>query len=171
MSEKRFKESKVFWGVLAIFVVLPLISLISLQETSLSGKAVQSISYLKAGNKLFLEVNVDGVKDLTVTLLSDVKNAKITTAEVKKVSWNFKGTVYSRFKVSSADADKFGEMKFTLKIKEADLKKKGLTKKEVKLYLDGKKLTTTLKYKAGDYLFYEAASPKMGEFVIGKASK
>ena len=170
-TEYNFKESKAFWGVLALFVVLPLISLISLEETSLSGKAVQSISYLKAGDKMFLEVNVDGLKDLTLTLISDVKNAKIITEEVKKASWEFKGTAYSRFKVSSTDADKFKDIQITLKIKETDLTKKGLTRNEVKLYLEGKELSTTFSGKVGSYLFYKATSQKMGEFVTGKATK
>lgn len=176
MKEKKrlsinLKESKVFWGVLAIFIVLPMISLISTQETSLNGKAVQSISYLKAGNKMFLEVNVAGVKDLTVTLLQDVKNSKIVTEEVQKISWDFKGTAYSKFKVSSTDADKFGAIQFTLKIKEKDLNKKGIGRGEVKLYLNGEELSTTLTERSGDYLFYQASSQKMGEFVIGKAQK
>ncbi len=120
---------------------------------------------------MFLEVNVDGLKDLTLTLISDVKNAKIITEEVKKAGWEFKGTTYSRFKVSSTDADKFKDIQITLKIKEADLNKKGLTKNEVKLYLEGKELSTTFSGKVGEYLFYKAASQKMGEFVIGKATK
>lgn len=120
---------------------------------------------------MFLEVNVEGLKDLTLTLTSDVKNAKITTEKVKKAGWEFKGITYSRFKISSTDADKFKDIQLTLKIKETDLTKKGLTQNEVKLYLDGKELSTTFSGKVGSYLFYKASSQKMGEFVIGKAAK
>lgn len=140
---------------------------------SLTGwaSATQTISFLKSGTELFFEVKVDGVKDLTLTFKEDIKNAVLTITEVDAVSWNFQGTVYSRFKVSSVDADKVSGAKFTLKIKQDDLKRLGIPLPELKLYFEGQEVPTTLLNKEGDFAYYTAEASGIGEFVLGRAEK
>ncbi len=152
-------------SVFAVFVLSPA------TEKSLTGwaSATQTVSYLKAGNELFFEVKVDGVKDLTLTFSKDVKNAAFVTEEVNAVSWDFNGVAYSRFKVSSDDADKVSKAKFTLKIKPTELEKVGIAATDLKLYWKGEEVQTKMTKQEGNYAYYTAETAGIGEFVLGKA--
>jgi hypothetical protein len=142
------------------------------EKLSLTGyAAINTISFVKAGGNLAFEVKVDGVKEMEATFTQDIKDAVVVTEEVKDVGWDFKGTVYSKFKVSSSDADKFGAVVFTLKIKERDLTLAGLFPEEVKLYANGKEAETILTKTEEGYYYYTAKSTGLGEYVIGKAEK
>lgn len=166
-------EHKLFWLGLVAVIVLSLVGMSTgmfTLELATTGKAYQTISHKPAGSELFFEVrNIEGVKDLTIIFLEDAKNMVIEFEEIDALSWKFEGTVYSQFKIFSKDASKIGEMKFTLKLKEAELNKLGLAKDEVRLHLNGQELETKLTKTEGDYVYYETVSNQMGEFVIGKA--
>jgi PGF-pre-PGF domain-containing protein len=166
--KKELLEHKAFWGVLAVIVVLPIISMID-NGNNLNGNATQNIAYMKTGDKLYLEVDDYGVKSITFTILEDVKNSKVVNRELEELSWDFNGKLYSMFEVSSEDADKLGNLEFNLKIKEDDLYKISLNRNEVKLYLDGDELDTTLTDIKDDYVYYQATADKMGQFAIGRA--
>ena len=56
-----------------------------------------------------------------------------------------------------------------LKIKDSDLDQIKLNRNEVKLYLEGEELDTTLTEIKNGYIYYDVSAEKMGEFVIGKA--
>ena len=72
------------------------------------------------------------------------------------------------FKISSTEESKFGQIELTLKLKEEQLKSKGLKKEELRLYRNGEELATALSRQEGEYFFFKAISPGMGEFLIGK---
>ena len=172
-------KHKLFWLSLAAVIILPLTGMLTgmfTLELATTGKAFQTVSYKLAGSELFFEVkNIEGVKDLTFTFQEDAKNMIIEFEEIDKLSWKFDGAVYSQFKIFSEDASKIGEIKFTLKLNEIELNKLGLSKDGVKLYSNGQELETKLTNEVwpqplAGYVYYEAVSNQMGEFVIGKAT-
>jgi PGF-pre-PGF domain-containing protein len=167
--KKSILEHKVFWIVLAFIFILPIVVLMSqVGQNNLAGNAIQTISYLQAGNDIFFEVNVAGVKSISLTTLEDVKAVKVLTEEIDNVNWNFNGKVYSMFEVSSFDEEKFTNLVFTLRIQEVDLKSIGLKKEDVRIYQDGEELNIELTRMDDDYVYYELVSNEMGEFLIGK---
>lgn len=151
----------------SVFAVFTLSSEVRSSLTSWTS-ATQTISFLKSGTELFFEVKVDGVKDLAITFKEDVKSIVLVTEEVDVVSWDFQGVVYSRFKVSSADADKVDKVKFTLRIKPEELDKWGISLTELKIYREGQEVPTTFLSEEGDFAYYTAEASGIGEFVIGK---
>ena len=161
-------EHKVFWGIFVTFIFLSVIVSIS-SDVNITGHAVQTVAYMQTGAVLQLEIDSFGLKTIDLTVLDNVKNSKVLVEEVEDLSWDFDGKVYSMFEVSSADANKFGDLEFRLKIKDADLYKVDLNRNEISLYLDGKELETLLAEIKSDYVYYDVSAEKMGEFVIGKA--
>lgn len=134
-----------------------------------TGSATQTIAFLKAGKELFFEVKVDGVKDLTLIFNNDARNVILVTEEVDAVSWDFKGTVYSQFKVSSADAAQVEKARFTLKVKPEELDKLGISLTELKLYQEKREIPLTFLKKEDGFVYYKAEALGIGEFVMGKA--
>jgi len=124
---------------------------------------------MKAGDQLFYEVKVDGVKDVTITFSEAVDNIVITTEEVETVSWNFEGIAHSKLVISSLAADKVKQVILTLKIEEQGLLSQGIARNDLRVYLDGKELETVFDKTEDGYLYYVVTSPGIGEFVIGKA--
>lgn len=175
MDEKKRLEfilqHRLFWvGLVAIVIILPLFGIIEFDVPLSTGKAVQTISYQKAGAALHFEIrNIDGLKDLTVTFSQDVKNVVIKIDEIKNLGWPFDGTAYVKFRISSDDAPKISELKFTLKINKDSLAKLGLSKEALFLYLDRQALETEFTKEEGDYYYFTATSFKSGEFLIGLA--
>ncbi len=131
--------------------------------------ATQTIAFLKAGKELFFEVKVDGVKDLTLTFNDDARDVILVVEEVDAVSWDFKGTVYSRFKVSSADAAQVEKARFTLKVKPEELDRLGISLTELKLYQEKREIPLTFIKKEDGFIYYKAEAFGIGEFVMGKA--
>ncbi|MBI4983099.1 hypothetical protein HZC32_00440 [Candidatus Woesearchaeota archaeon] len=174
MKSKKRGKSKLnnnqVWTIFGVVLVLSLIVIFFLSPyIHLSGSAVQTVSHIKAGDELFFEVKVDGVKDITVTFSKDVKDIMIVTEPVDKVGWDFKGIIYSMFKISSQDADKISKLVLTLKIKEQELYNSGLAKYDVRAYLNRQELETTFETQEGDYFYYKVKSSGFGDYVIGKA--
>ncbi|MBI2661947.1 hypothetical protein HYX11_00630 [Candidatus Woesearchaeota archaeon] len=170
-SPKCEVQHKTFWALMGIFFLVSFIFLINtLQENSnLTGRvAIQTISYAFKGSDLSFEVrNVLNVKDFKIRLAEDVKNGKLEFKE--KVNPKFEGIAISGFYVSKNDVVQLSSIEITLKVKEADIIKKGLSNAEVKLYLDGELLDTRIMEVKEGYVFYQASASRLGEFVIGKA--
>lgn len=167
--EKRKLANRPFWTIMGILIMISFLTIILAAKENLTGNStVQPVSFMRAGSILDLEPNIDGLKYADVNVIADVKNAVVTTEEIDKLSWNFRGVVISMFKISSTDEDKFGEVKLTLKLKEEELASKGLTKEELRVYHNYEELDTTVDKTAGGYIFFKATSPGMGEFLIGK---
>ena len=172
-SIKQKSPDKTFWFAISGIFFLSIITIIS-QTSGFSfptGAAIQNVACANQGTELFFEVNVNGIKDLNIKFNQDVKNVQIKIDEIESIKNEFNGIVHSKFIVTSEDADKFGELTFTLKIKEEDINNIGINKNELKLYQNGKELETKADYKKGDYTYYIAKSNKVGEFVIGKINK
>jgi len=165
-------QHKTFWALMGIFFLASFIFLINiLQENSnLTGRAaIQTISYAFKDSELSFEVrNVLNVKDFKIHLAENVKNGKIEFKE--KVNPKFDGAAISGFYVSKNEIVQLRWIQITLKIKESDIIKKGLSNADVKLYLDGELLDTKIVEVNEGYVFYQANANRLGEFVIGKAT-
>jgi len=172
-NPKCVVQHKTFWALMGIFFLVSFIFLINtLQENSnLTGRAaIQTISYAFKGSDLSFEVrNVLNVKDFKIRLAEDVKNGKLEFKE--KVNPKFEGIAISGFYVSKNDVVQLSSIEIILKVKEADIIKKGLSNADVKLYLDGELLDTRIREVKEGYVFYQASASRLGEFVIGKATE
>lgn len=177
-SNSEFQHGS-FWVLLAIVLFLTVLTVFkSIEQSNLTGHAtIQTISFMKGGQELNFEVkDIPGVSEITLQLDEDVKDSKIIFKEDNLIE--FTGNYYSKFLISSVDKEKYGKLKFFLKIKETDLLEKGISIYDVHLYVNGQELPTTLLKDlpatltnvAAGYLYYEAISPEMGNFVIGRAA-
>lgn len=176
MSKKAVKkklkktEDKSFWGFLFFILIVSLIAIIIFsQESVLTGHTVQTIAFMEAGGKLFFEVKVNGLKDITMYFLEEVKDLKIEINEIDSLSCDFRSLVYSRFKISSNDDNKIGKVKYTLKVKKKELLDLGINFNQLRLYLDCQVLETKLIKEEGQYYYYQSESEgiSQGEYLIG----
>ena len=83
----------------------------------------------------------------------------------------FEGKSYSTFEVSSESASAVENLKFTLKIEEAELINRGFIKEKVRLFQESGALATTLLRVENGYVYYQAESESFGTFVIGAAAE
>ncbi|PIN76903.1 hypothetical protein COV17_00440 [Candidatus Woesearchaeota archaeon CG10_big_fil_rev_8_21_14_0_10_36_11] len=171
-KENGGMRDKVFWVIVSVVFMLSAVVIltnINLQTNLTGNSVVQTISYMKAGNEMFLETKTGGIQEIVVTFNEDVKNSLIKTEEVDDVSWDFDGIAYSKVKISSVVEDKINEgIKVTLKIKESDLLPVGISQGDIRLFVNGKELETVFDKSSDGYLYYTSVSPSLGEFIIGK---
>ena len=160
-------RSREFYLVILVIIFTFSAAIIIVNSPSITGGvAVQTISFLQEGERLHFEVrNVKNVDEVKMTILQDIKNAKIVVEDVD-VPEQFDGYFLSAFKISSEMDDSFGRVDFLFKIKEADLV--SLNDKELKLYRNNVELEMEFREKVNGYLFYTASSPALGMFVLGK---
>ena len=153
MNQKRvrdtssFVETKIFWLFLALVVALPLLGLFdSTNLNHLVGNvAIQNIAYEQAGREFDVLVRespgeIIGVQLITLTLKETIKNGQIRVEADSSIP--FSRAYYSKFKVTSTDAQKISQLKVSIKIKEEDLLQKGIAVYDVRLYHEGKELPT-----------------------------
>ena len=165
------------WLVLALIFSALVALVFFLDQHSLTGQvvqvppgsAVQTISYLPAGEELFFEVrNILGLKDATFSFSGVVKDGKVTFEE-KDVP--FSGKVYSSFVVSSPIAEKVSSMAYSLKLNQVDLRSKGFHAEQIKLYVNGKEQDTVMTSQKDSQIYYTVTTSEMGEYVIGTAAE
>ncbi len=172
IKERGYKGEKkeLLWIFLTTVAVLAVIALIAnFTPSGLTGHflAVQNIAYLKAGSELPMAVkNIKGMYLANFELLDDIKGGQITFQEDDSLA--FDGIAYSKFVVASADEDKIGEIRITMKIRQADLKGIGLIPEKVTLYVNGKEAVTRIDHTEGEYEYYTASTDELGEYVIGR---
>ncbi len=163
LPKSKELQHKPFWATIAIIFLVSIITIITVQESSLTGKAIQSIAYMPAGTELFSEIrDVKGIQSSTVELRDTVKGGAIIFNQDETIP--FEGTTYSKFTVTSADAVKFG--KITLKLKVKDLT---FAPADLRLYVNGNEIATTLdKFEAGYDYFTSSLQFEEGQYVVGK---
>ncbi len=168
-------RKKLFWLALTvIIVVLPLLGILGSNFSSLVGKTVgdkafQRIDIAQPGDKFFMEVrDIEGVNLMHIYFSKFGKELVVEIEELDSVSWDFEGTSYTKFKVSSEDSDKIEKITFVLKLKEEKLDSIDLDMEDVTLYLGGKKIETKFDKFDEKYFYYEATTSGLGEFVLGK---
>jgi len=174
-AHKEIKH-KSFWGIMSLFFFLSITIIIissenTYNESHVTGNAaIQVISFAQSGTELTFEVrNVPNLYRATAQITDQIKNGKIEFKEDTNIK--FDGTTLSKFIISSTDEKKVSELRLMLKIKEEDLKKVRIKEDELSVYVNKKKITTVLNQKKDGYLYYIAASSKMGDYVIGKAKE
>ena len=160
-------ENKKFWVVLGAILLLSFSTMILFSQNNLTGQTIQNIAFIQEGGELFMEGN-GGLKDLTAHFSEEVKNAKITIKTPTEKTWELEGVELERFTVSFTDNDKISSVDLTGKVEEEKISISGLSKEEVKFYLNGKELATTLEKIERGYVYYKSSSKSIGEFVIGK---
>ena len=171
-SKKHDLHHKSFWISIAFLFILSFLVLINSQGSGVTGDAaVQTIAFMKAGSQLDFEVrNINGVKQVTIWIKENVKNSVIQFEEIDKLAWDFQGIAISKFRVSSADENKFSNLEFLLRVQERDLQSAGLTSKDIFLYHNGKRLDTSFVEQKDNFFYFKATSNGLGDFVIGKAN-
>lgn len=169
-----------FWALFGILLLLSAVAIItSIDDPFLTGHATaQSISLVKGGSELMFEVKNFGVKNITIQILEEIKKGQIVLEE--KDSIPFDGVAYSKFSITSTDAQKIGAIQFEFKIKDEDLRNKALFPQEIKLYANGREIETVKEKKEGlylyeesSYLYYAARMDRFeeGNYVLGRANK
>lgn len=167
--------TKSFWLALGLLVlvsgVVLIMSLFSATPETLTGGAIQVISYAKEGTPLSSEVkDVDGIARLDFTATAIIKDAKLIVEPILLTRDPFLGVVYNRFQITSPDADKFSSITITLKLQEKKMQDLKLKQEDVVLYHEGTPLVTEFEKSERDYAYYTAVAPTVGQFVIGKAA-
>ncbi len=156
-------QHKPFWATIAIIFLVSIITIITVQESSLTGKAIQSIAYMPAGTELFSEIrDVKGVQSSTVELKETVKGGTIIFKQDETIA--FDGTAYSKFTVTSTDAAKFSKITLRLKVKDLTF-----APTDLRLYVNGKEIATTLDKLENGYDYFTASLQfEEGQYIIGK---
>lgn len=168
-SLKQLLKDKIFWALLIVILIIPLVALISTTD-NLVGNAVQNIAFMKGGNELFFEVrNVDGIKSVTAEITEDIKGGQIIFEPDDTIV--FDGVAYAKIKVSSEQDGQLGEMKIELKLRKDRMQELKLKKEDVSLYISDRKIETKYKESTELYEFFEVTASEMGEYVIGKAEE
>lgn len=164
-------KHKEFWVALAIVFLLSAVAIFSSLNSKVTGYAiVLPISFVQEGKQVSYETkgDVPGIKTVTIQAKGVIKQDRITIAWDGNIP--FDGTAYSKFSVTSDHPESVGEITFTLKIKEEDLTRIGLTAEEVKTYWNGGELSTTLTSKDRGYVYYSTSTGGLGNYVIGRAT-
>ncbi len=161
-------ERKAFWfSMLTVFMLSAIIIMIGSQDNITGNAAVQTISYKQSGSELHFEVrNVQGFKEVTIHFSGDVKNSMITFEEDQSIP--FEGKAYSKVKVSSQDASKFGSLDWLLRVDEQVLLREGIAVSDLKLFVNNQAHELFLSDKQDEYIFYQVTTTELGNYVMGK---
>ncbi len=166
---QKSRDFRPLFASVTILLLLGFVGILNhVENLTLTGGAVQTISFIKAGSELEFEVNTNGIKSATIHLTEDTKNAKIFFTNKETVSQKLEEPVYSITSVSSEKDIHFSALELKLKIKEQDLLNKNIAVSDLQLSVDGNPTETTFTKKEGDYLYYTATTTELGEYVIGK---
>ncbi len=163
---REFKQQSMGIAVVLLLVASAFVFTLLSTPTITGAATIQSISLLRAGQSFDMAVkNVKGVQQATFQFEETVKNVVITIDD--KVG-SFPGKAYSQFEITFTIQPKISSLLLRLKIKEQDLLSQGIAIEDVRLYVDGTELPTTLTQKKDDYVYYTATTRALGRFVIGK---
>ncbi len=166
---QKSRDFRPLFASVTILLLLGFVSILNhVENLTLTGGAVQTISFIKAGSELEFEINTNGIKSATIHLTEDTKNAKIFFTNKETASQKVEGPIYSITSVSSEKELHFSALELKLKIKEQDLLNKNIAVSDLQLSIDGNPIETTFTKKEGDYLYYTATTTKLGEYIIGK---
>lgn len=163
-------QDQAVWMSLAAVFLLFYIAFISFSDhPNLTGSAVQNIAFVKAGNQLDFGVNeIPGLEQYRFQVTATIKNGQMRVEPDEAIA--FDRPYYSKFRISSPDEDKIGTVQLLLKLEQQTLLGKGISKGDVRVFLDGGAVETTFAKEEGRYFYYTATAPGIGEFVIGKTA-
>jgi len=172
---KRGSSGVLFWGVLALIMIFSLITIVSVKyEGNLIGKAVQKISYAQEGSNVLMSINnVDGINLMKIYFSDVVEDDFITVEQIEGLTTKFEGVKYSMFKISSKYPQKIRKLTLNLEVNGAKLNQLGVSKGDLRLYVNGGEVIPTLiNYDKGaeGYLYYAIDVFNPGEFVVGKST-
>jgi hypothetical protein len=167
MGKKKEEKLGVFWVAVGVLILFSAVIILTYDNPSVTGLAVQPVSYINAGESLEFEIrNVDGPHSAQVYFSDTVKQQSFVIENDETI--HFDGTVYSKFSVKG-DVP-VSSITLTIKLQETRLRQLGLDVYDVKLYANGNELVTTPTIEDRGYLYFEATSTELGHYVIGKAA-
>ncbi|MFH1276501.1 MAG: hypothetical protein ABIH82_05300 [Candidatus Woesearchaeota archaeon] len=164
MNKKKSNDVKSKLFLISITMVLLVLIIISFNvRSNTSGNAIQLINYAQEGSEVLFEVkDLPCLKEANVLFENSVKDGKISFDDGGRKPFN--GDVICWFTISSEE--KVKSLDLTLKVKESELN--GLDKSDLALFIDNKKLFTSLMEEKNGYFYYKAKTDKLGEFIFGK---
>ena len=172
-NKKRVKkikklDNKQFWTTLGALFIVSFIIIVIFSQNNLTGKTIQNIAFVEEGSKMNMKSDVYGLDKTTLHFSSQLKNAQVTIEKPVILGWKQKGVELARFKISFTDEDKLSKIDLTSKIEEEKIHASGLSNEEVRFYLNGKELSTTVEKIDRGYVYHKTTTEAVGEFVIGK---
>ncbi|NQV91524.1 hypothetical protein HQ489_03540 [Candidatus Woesearchaeota archaeon] len=168
-SPKMKMRHKQSWAIIGILFLLSLMTIISLQEKemSLTGNAVQTVGFMKAGEILTFQIQgVSGLNDATATFSQEARNIVIKFEENNNIP--FEQDFYSKFTISSSNEVKIKSLQLTLVLEQRKLDQIPMSRNDIQLFQNGQPVNTVMTKIDGNRLFYTATVTSFGDFVIGK---
>jgi hypothetical protein len=157
---KRKVKNKSFWITLVLVFAFSLsVIVVNFDNNStLTGKSIQTISFQKANSFMYVEAkDITVINNIKVYFREDVRDNRIILEEVNEVDFSTEGVVDYMFEISSPEEFK-ADFEITLKLKDNI---------NHNLYYNGNKLNLELLRKDDTYTYYQVMAG-MGEFVIGE---
>ena len=158
-----------FWVFLSgvFLLAAAAIAFSSLSHPNITGNAaIQTIAFVKGGTELAFEVNVGGIKEGIAYITTTIKNGKILFEERQNLL--FKGTSYSKMKISSEESASISKLELTIKVKEEELQEKGFARDDFHAYLNDEEVVMTFTKEERGFVYYTVSLPELGNFVLGK---
>lgn len=171
-QRKQLPNTYPYWALISVLFAVAFFVFFIGMDSPTGGVTVQPVALMKAGNSLHMGVNVPGVVSAESLLKEDVRGAVIRFEEDETIAFN--DVFFSKFSARYNEDDfasKFSDWKFTLRINKNELIDLSINSQDLALFNNGKKLVTTVTKTEFGYVFFEATSPGLGDFVIGRVSQ
>ena len=157
------KHINIIASILAVTFFIAVVGMVSLETPT--GQSVDKISYLNK-NKIFRMV-VKDVPDLEFVDFTANESVKVDEVEASvNNNISFDGDSLSKFTVSAGQPENYGKITLTFKVNEDNLLNLGITRDDLVLYHDGKKIDLNFYKFEGGYSYLNAETG-MGNFVLG----
>ncbi len=166
-AAKEFPH-KEFWITLSLLLVLSIIYILNYTEPTVTGGVtIHNIAYLQAGRQVEGEAkDIIGLFTYVIYVKETIKNGQVVIKQDETIP--FVGVSFSKFSISSREADKIEKIELVLKILEQDLLRQGIATSDVRLFVNGREVPTTLTKLERGFYVYSASVTELGGFVIGK---
>ncbi len=168
-------QHKNFWASLLAVLLVSAIVIVASADSP-TGRVIQPINFIKAGDVFYLSVqDVKGLSRMNIPIVQDTKGASIRVEQIQLTDWVFKGNAYSKFRVTLSDSSyesNFGDTTIEMRVPLRDIKAIALQIDDVSLYRDGVEIPIVKEKRTDKTLYYTAVVSQLeGDYVIGKADK
>ena len=172
-KEQEFPNQK-FWFTISAVLILSTIAIFLFAnpslEDSLTGNTIQNIGLVKANSPLFMEGKVNGLTSATLYFNDEVKNVQVRIENPISSSWYFDGRELARFVIKFSESDKLDKIELNAFVEEKAMLDNNIRVNELKIFLNNEVLETKFVKVDRGRVYYDAVSPEIGEFVLGKAA-
>lgn len=157
-----------FWVAFIVIFISSAVVILTISDGGmpLTGNAARNtIAFQKAGSETYWEIKVGGIQTGRATLFEDVSRELIAAEENQAIP--FDGRAYSKVSIRARYPERYGPVKYELKIPKRDLIDNYIFPTEVEFYADGEQKNVTFLREEGGYLYY-IVEAGFGDIVIGK---